>query len=592
MAVKSLRRRMRGWIAGLSGVLLVGCAASGSGPGKGREIDFAKMQPFPSPQKLEKIVSTTRPDLSDAAEDAPANVSTWTMADDLPAMLGAVPYEGDNPDFLALSKIFAENEALRPTAAMLCYAREYGRFRVAHGGHFPGDIERFIGARCGVHLENIRIAYWIRDRPEGYEGGIDPRLHTETILSSFQNTPPDSHVGAWIEAGDDEVVIVAVSGSPSFEMEPMPLHSGATGSIDVRGKLPWPASWVVGVVTRGEFGFRHCNPIEDEVVEADEVALRCTVDKGEPLVRVEVVAAPEGRLLGEQMFSGLFSPDGSLPSTYEAPVYELPVDPGDRSNAARLHGINALRQRAGLGPIRLSETQSQAVAELVPHFLDPKQKKHQDDIALGMLAGWTIDEPIRDAEIATTRIHRAWDLERELAGAMSSPYFRKTVLSQDRDLLASATVDLEPQQTRAVVDLMYSVFSPRNFAEAERTFFDELDLQRMAAGLPPVIRVHGPNDVKTLQASAERIRTGESTPTKELDFLASHFAQLVQRTFRSLAFAPMRLEGWRPEFEDELFKHEHIAAAVTISYFKPKGAAWGQHIVLMVYTILEGPLEN
>ena len=564
--------------------------APGSKRRKRGDPDFAAMQPFPSAKELDQIKTQTRPDLSQLAQDAPANVSTWTMAEDLPTQLGATPYDGDDPMSKTMAEILGKNPALQPTAQMLCYARERGRFFVEHGGAPPNDIEAFMAARCGVPAASIVATVLTVERPKGHPGTLHPEDHAH-VLQGFSKTPEGSMVGSWHGADEDQLVLVLADTRPELKLDPLPLISGGTGSIDIRGQLPWEAEWTLGVVTQGPLGFRTCQPIPGSDRKADEVALRCTVDKGDPWVMLEVLAARRGQLLGGVVLRAYFSPDGSLPASYEAPSYQLPVDPQDRTEAARLDGINALRQRAGLDPLRLSEPQSQAIADLAPHLFDPAQHQFQDDIALGMMAGWSIGDVIRDADLQISRIHPAWGLDRELAGSLISPRFRSTLLDPEANVLASTTIDVENVGARAVVDLTYSVFAPRDFAAEQKAFFDELDLQRAAVGLPPVIRVHGPKDVEVLRQSAERIRAGESGPYEELDFLANHFAQLVQRSFWTTAFAPMRLEGWRPDFPDDLLKHEHLAAAATISYFKPDGAAWGQHIVLMVYTILDGPIQ-
>ncbi len=54
---------------------------------------------------------------------------------------------------------------------------------------------------------------------------------------------------------------------------------------------------------------------------------------------------------------------------------------------------------------------------------------------------------------------------------------------------------------------------------------------------------------------------------------------------------PAQLAGWQPNFPAELLKHEHLAAAAKISYYRPEGAAWGQPVVLLVYTVMDGPLR-
>ena len=51
-------------------------------------------------------------------------------------------------------------------------------------------------------------------------------------------------------------------------------------------------------------------------------------------------------------------------------------------------------------------------------------------------------------------------------------------------------------------------------------------------------------------------------------------------------YSPTLIEGWTPDFDDEFFKHEKLAVSITVSYFTPPGAAWGQHIVMLVFTPL------
>ena len=86
--------------------------------------------------------------------------------------------------------------------------------------------------------------------------------------------------------------------------------------------------------------------------------------------------------------------------------------------------------------------------------------------------------------------------------------------------------------------------------------------------------------------SAERIRVGKSTPREELDRMLEHFRDTVGRDFYGVIYSPTRIDGWNPDFEDEFFKHEKLAVATTVSYFNPNGAAWGQHVVFIVFTPL------
>jgi hypothetical protein len=131
------------------------------------------------------------------------------------------------------------------------------------------------------------------------------------------------------------------------------------------------------------------------------------------------------------------------------------------------------------------------------------------------------------------------------------------------------------------------MFEPKDFAAEESTILDELDAQRASIELEPVARLEGRNDRDALETSARRIRNLEVSPPDELQVVLSHFASTMHGRFQGVVLAPMRLEGWRPEFPEALLRAEHVAVAMKISYFKPEGAAWGQHVVLLVFTELD-----
>ncbi len=85
---------------------------------------------------------------------------------------------------------------------------------------------------------------------------------------------------------------------------------------------------------------------------------------------------------------------------------------------------------------------------------------------------------------------------------------------------------------------------------------------------------------------AVRIREGRIDPIDALDDLLTYFVDQTGRGFQGLLLAPHELDGWEPELEGPLVTAPKVAAAVTISHFVPPGAAWGRHLVLVVFTEL------
>lgn len=238
----------------------------------------------------------------------------------------------------------------------------------------------------------------------------------------------------------------------------------------------------------------------------------------------------------------------------------------------------------------MAPEQDAVTGNLFPFLLDAKTVDLRNKIGLGLLAGYRVDGVIARGDFSTIANNFDVGFDDMLAGSLLMPGARAQLLGPNVDVLSTAVVQSESANVRRVMAVSYELFSPRDFSTEEAAFLGALDGQRSLVGLPPVVRVQGPNDMKVLTQSAERIRLSETTPADELDTLLEHFSGATKRRFFGVIHTPMRLYGWTPQFGDELFKHEHLAVATKISYFKPEGAAWGQHVVLLIFTVLDGPM--
>jgi hypothetical protein len=208
---------------------------------------------------------------------------------------------------------------------------------------------------------------------------------------------------------------------------------------------------------------------------------------------------------------------------------------------------------------------------------------------MGALAGWRVEGVVRGANLGMRVSPAQWSVARDLAAQLLYPTQRERLLDPQMDVLASGA--REHEGAVETLDVVYELFEQTDFIAEENAFFYELDWQRAQVGQPPVVRVSAEQDLVVLDESARRIREHEATPRQELQQLAGYFAESTGRSFYTNMWTPMRIEGWRPEFPEEMFTNAHIAAAAKISYFRPPGGAWGQHVVLMVFTILDGPMK-
>lgn len=553
--------------------------------GTGTKKPFVVEQPFPTAAELDAIAAQPAPQGPDDPVETAA-ISSWTMTVTPPTSTAAVPYAGDEPHARAFAEVVRKSgHGRRDTAPMACVASELAAFLAGGTGKsLPADVQGFIVSRCGGTSQAIGWgSYEIPDAKtaQPYEAEI-----LEDILT---RVPDGADVGAGFARVGDKGVLAVAYALPELVIEDFEMAQGQTGSVRVQGKSRGDTEWVSAMVTQGELGAKLCPRIFAGLGKR-EVAFECPTRPDDAAARIEILAAPPGALLGHQVAALFLSPDGSLPTTYTVRSDALPVDDTDFSSASIIAAVNKLRERAKLRPLESSEGQNQVLDNLFDHLLGAQSEDLRNKVTLGLMAGYRVDGVIADANMQAFVQNRAAGIEDTLARSLASPAFRRTFLDPDSDVLCTAVRDAPDRQARRFLAVSYALFDRTDFSREEAAFLDALDAQRADRGLGPVIRVNGPNDESVLTESADRMRTGETSPIDELNYLVNHFSKATRRDFYGQVYTPLHIEGWTPRFRDELFANPHIAVATRIGYFKPKAAAWGQHVVLLVFTILDGPM--
>lgn len=545
---------------------------------------FDVKQPFPDEARLKQITSKPAADPSVSLGEAPATVDRWSLAGPLPSSAGRIAFTSDDPERTRAAAIIAnQRDGFQATAGMMCFAHEYARFVATHDRPPPVDIQMFISGRCGTTVTqwNVRTMKGSKIRPD--------RVLADRgkLAELFGDMPNGSQVGIGWDEGESQRVIVIAAGRPDVEIEPVRLDGVPKASVVIRGKVLWPIEWLNAHVTRGELGYERCETLTEASGPNGEFGVECSVDPKDPLAFIEIVAAQRGSLMGRAVLTLGVSPDGSAPHDYVVSMQPLPVDDGDRRPEALVAGINAVRDRAKVEPLRLSPEQSTVAQNLFEHLQGQDDVAVKNEIALGIMAGWQVEGTIREGGFKVAPANREWPLARLLAGSLASPSFRSVALDPDADIVAVGQLESTRSGARSVLWATYDMFEPKDFGEEEAILLGELDAQRAALGLDAVARMDGRQDREALEASARRIRNHEASPPDELQAVLNHFASTIRGRVQGMVLAPMRLDGWRPEFPEALLKAEHVAVATKISYFKPEGAAWGQHVVLLVFTELD-----
>ena len=573
----------------MAGLLLSGCATATQSdtprrkPSK-RGKSMQVQQPFPSKARIEEISEgTVQQPL--ARVGTLAAVTSWSIDPAVPNADWTQPYAGDDPNASAYAAwVEAKAPKVTTSASVTCVAQQYARFQAEHAKELAGaDVMAFMHARCGVPARVV--PNWSWTFPKSGFKGLNPNQPEPKVMEVLQGASKKALTGLGVWATDTHVHISVALIEPELSLDPTPFASGSNGGVVVSGIYPKRTEWMQAFVTHGSLGAKDCARVRVEGPKGS-FAFRCPTNPQDARAVIEVAAAPRGSLLGQVVARRLVSPNGTAPTSYEAPALSVPASEGDFSSSAVLAGINALRGQAGLGDVVGAPEQDSVSANLFPHLMAGSDQGVRDEASLGLIAGWQVGATIRQGTFETMFTHADTPLDRALAGALFSPGFRSVALGRDTRVLSNAVVDSPETNTRGLLSVAYEVFEPSDFTSEETAVFDALDDARAKVGLPPVTRVEGGNDETALAASAERIRTGESTPREELDRMVSHFRDTVGRNFYGVIYSPTRIDGWSPEFDDEFFKHENIAVATTVSYFVPPGAAWGQHVVFMVFTPL------
>ena len=404
------------------------------------------------------------------------------------------------------------------------------------------------------------------------------------IFALIEGASAQAVCGLGVWKGENKEVVSILVGEPALKLSPVPFQSGGDGHVEIFGVYNQPSEWMVAQVTRGPLGSEACIRIPAAV--SGTFGFRCPTNPGDATAVIEVGAASEGSVLGRVMARVLVSPDGSAPTQYDTPRFDLPATPGDFSPSAVLAGINALRSKTGLAALLGAHEQDTVSANLFPHLLGNPDPAVRNEAALGVIAGWQVEHTIRRGTFDTLYHHPDAPLARVLAAAVFFPSFRATTLSARTKVLSSAALSDPETSARGLLTVSYDIFESGDFAAEESAVFAALDHARADVELPPVLRVEGDSDDAELSASAERIRLGESTPAEEVARMVTHLRDRVGRDFYGTVYTPTLIEGWKPDFNERFFSHERLAVSVTVCYFTPAGAAWGQHVVLILFTPL------
>jgi hypothetical protein len=462
------------------------------------------------------------------------------------------------------------------TENMQCYAREMGRFFTVHRKLPQLDLQGFMAGRCGVVPNSPNVVYLTAAGQPSVDAAA------KMIDKDLQGVTGAHELGVWMGGSDKGQVIMAAYGAPKVKLGPINVVREGQASLRIQGRLLEATGWLRGYTSIGALGSSTCVSTPRSAAVLPDFDLQCALGNGDAYAVFDLLAGAPQAVLGREVLSLVLPVKGEPPSSYTS----LVVSGAPGAKEGLLTQINAVRTNLKRESLQDVPAQSHTANVLVPHFFaasfDHEESK-LELITLGLMAGWDVPGPIRDAHLVSFRGTRGDNAPSFLSELLFFPSTRSILLDPDARRVAVAT--MQDGKSQAVFGLVttYSIFEPKNQAATETDLLDELDRQRQAHGKKPIERVGGEEVDRVLEPIMAKLTRGEMTPTGGLQEVLDIYGKKLHRNFQGMVYSTMVIDGWRPTFEGPLVELDGVAVTSKVGFFVGEGANWGQYVTYFIY---------
>lgn len=538
--------------------------------------------PFPSRAEVDAL--THGSGAVNPFAQAVVDADTWRFEEPAAETLDHAEYVEPSPwgELLAEYAVL-DPQRLKTTRAMHCAARELSRFYLEHAAMPSVPLRRAMLDHCGSLTDAVVPQFLFGAAAEEHTEAMLHDAWQSQVRSMLQTPgPPGARdLGIAFARDGTKAVVVFVSGARKVQLEPRPRVVGADGVAVLRGRVLVPADRILALINQGRFGYAICE--SDERVRLPDFAIRCALDTADRSARIELSARVEGRVLGDGLLGAEVLRDLSR-SEYERQPYAdsaIVEDPGElRSRLLAL--LNQVRGQAGAPPVALSDAESATSEKLAPVYFEalaePARAPEADAITLGLLAGWDVGAPIRDAGFTAAAVGPTRDASEWLSAVLSSPGGRAALLDPDAQVVALGPVMVDSPAVIGAIFTSYTLIDSGDHEEVKRQVVEKIDAERSARGLPEA------TVVATLDgdaaALASEVNAGAITPTQALAELIQTSARVLGGPVRGLAFEATDLKLL--ELPEDLLRPKHLELSITVTHYQPEGEPWGRYVVLLV----------
>lgn len=444
---------------------------------------------LPTREDLAAIMATPPPPPPSATT---AVVDHWELAGPFPATFGELLAD-EHPSQAILRVVLGDAAArsVRP-ASLHCAAREEARFRVRHAEPMPSALMAFVKSRCGITHRDLYFDHVYRRQLDARESDVEV---VQAFAASAARTvaraiPPGEsrEVGAaYVREGDVAMLVVAYA-RPKARLVATPRARDAQGNVLLQGRLEQTPQRLEASITQGELGVAAC--AIDPGVRRPDFRITCPMAPGDAAATVELYTQPEGSIVEGAEFAVHVGEVAAFPRAFSRPAADAQRPSVADRRAAFVAALNEVRARAGAGPLRLHERQSEALCAMAPWMvaatrglLPPEQS---DRLYLGVGAGHEMDELIGDASALahvsfTGEVHAS--LEEQLAG----PIMRRALLRPTMDRVAVCPAVDDRGTLVAVLWALYDVLGPDDRVRDAQGLLARINAERARAHLAPLV---------------------------------------------------------------------------------------------------------
>lgn len=553
-----------------AGLCLPLACASGSsvepGAGEGGQLQVPGSR-LPKRDALRKITSVAPQ--AGVAASAGQRVASWTLEAPLATQVGVGPARGDNHGELLLAQLSeSSGGTIVYDEALACVAHQLARF-VEQEGKVPiQPLQSFMRHRCGSTA--VRMGY-------SYRSFAEPPTPAEA-QELVERIGKQGNMGMWSLELPNQHLLVAVSGRGGVELKPVEMAVGAD-TVAIEGQTG-PREWLLAYANHGDLGVETCDYVGGA---GQSFRLICPLAASDAGTYVDILVAPPGRLFGTHAARLWLSPNGEMGADYLSPVDEggpIPVE--GALGPAFVSMVNELRSRGGLSPLTEVPAQSSAVAGLLPYYEGARVLGNQamlDEIVLGLMAGWELEEPILDGSVSSLTLEAVETHAQLLELVLYQPYVRANVLQPDIDRIALAIGDpAEASQLHSGLFSTYRLAKADPAAEAS-AFVDRVNYLRRVRGRTSAMPLKsGPDALAKAGAAIARGRSPDQAINGALEQIAS---QNPGKQIQSLTTFVQDLS--KLEMPKQLLGDGSLELAVHVQLVESKDSPWASMLVIVAY---------